>query len=200
MKFRTAMLISIGMIFLLNGCAPSFDPDPATIKYANDHNLSNKDYQEAEIMCVSDKLLRKQDRRNIMQHVFTMFAIFEQKECERSYKMMTSSHPEDNWRVVYNNCIHNIPKSLTLAQQNASVDSKGSLKINLKMYNGIFKIEDDEGDLYGYVVFAKENGKEIVYAADATAHSIKISGNRRFIKEGILNALEKKPNSCKVFK
>ena len=190
-----------------SGCGRSFSSHQPTINYVKQHKIVNKDYEESEIMCISDKPLTKKER----DEIFLLSSVryhsdYTAQECKRSYISMINSPGGHNggWGRTYQNCQNNVFTSIARSETNHFKRySDKAYKIEFRHYDGIYPVSRlDKSDLDGYLGFDEREGKTIVYVADTTnqSKSIKRPSKIGFIKEGVINYMKKYPNKCKPFK
>lgn len=204
---RVISFVSItSLSFLITGCgAPALQPHKPTMDYAKQHNLSNKDYQESEIMCISDKTLTTEEKMDIFLAGSKKFHHdFSPQKCKNSYTNgLKYGKPQDigEYHKDYNKCKgENIQASLTKSKYAhfKKYDDK-SFKIEYRYYHGFINPKDTEkGLLYGYIGFDDKDNHTIVYVADSTNEEKYIDkpSNFGFIKDGVLNYMDTHPNKC----
>jgi len=205
MKRLILSIMALGMLLSFNGCAPSFSSNSPTLKYANNNNLTNKDYQESEIMCISDKPLTKEDRGEIFLLASARFhADFSTNKCKFSFRASaTRSEPNKYQRHKerLSRCLDHVYFSIAESERSHYIKySDTAYKIEFRHYKGddeLFK-DGKVNKLYGYLGFEERDNQTIVYVADATQNTTNSNSEIGYIKEGVLNYMKEHPNKCKV--
>jgi len=205
-SFGISLAVTTALSFGFSGCSPSFESHQPTINYAKKHKIQNKDYNESEIMCISDKPLTKKDRDEIFLFSSARYhSDYTDQECTSSYISMINSPGGHNggWGKTYKRCLNNVYESISRSETiHFKRYTDKAYKIEFRHYDGIYPVSRlDKSDLDGYLGFNEINGKTIVYVADVTNQNTRIKRPSKigFIKEGVMNYMKKYPNKCQAF-
>lgn len=197
---------ALSMMFA--GCgAPTFQSHTPTKNYAKQHNLTNNDYQESEIICISDKPLTVEEKKDIFLSVSVRYhSDFSLQMCKNSLQNGLKYSPQNrnDHYVQYKRCegkdlITSIAKTET---DHLKRYSDKSYKIEFRHYKGIYDTSrTDKSILYGYLGFDERDNQTIVYVADGTNEEkyIERPSEMGFIKEGVHNYMKYHPGICKPF-
>lgn len=209
MKRVFSFVVITSLSFLITGCgAPPLQPHKPTIDYAKQHNLSNKDYQESEIMCISDKTLTMEEKNDLFLAGSKKFHNeFSPQMCKKSFDNgLKYGKPQDilRYQTDYLRCKgENIQASYAKSEsEHYKKYDDNSFKIEYRYYKGFINPKDTEKSLlYGYIGFEDKDNHTIVYVADSTNDEKDIANpsNFGFIKDGVLNYMDTHPNKCNPF-
>lgn len=195
-------LVALGVIGF-SGCGSSFSPSPATVKYVEENKLVNEDYEESEIMCVSDGVLTKEQRDDIFLYASTRFhADFSNHKCTKDYKYSLSYKKIDIANYRYKNCQNFLYFSVAESEKSHFVRySPTAYKIEFKHYNGVVNpfTQSKDSQLFGYVGFEDVNNSTVVYVSDTSNDDKSSESKTGYLKEGVLNYMKQNPSVCKAF-
>lgn len=202
----SSALIS-AVVIGLSGCAPSFTPDAQTVNYAKKNELLNTDYQESEIMCISDTLLTQEDKGEIFSLVSVRFhADFSTNQCKFSFRANSTTTEPEKYQMhqrILASCLDDVYYSIAESERSHYVKySDTAYKVEFRHYRGVDELFKDGkvNKLYGFLGFEDRDNQTIVYVADATQDAISSDSNIGYIKEGVLNYMKEHPTKCRAFK
>lgn len=195
------------VIIGLSGCVPSFTPNAQTVNYAKKNQLLNKDYQESEIMCISDKPLTQEDKGEIFSLVSVRFhADFSTNQCKFAFSAHATKSEPEKYKMhqeILASCLDHVYYSIAESERSHYIKySDTAYKVEFRHYKGVDELFNDGkvNKLYGYLGFEDRNNQTIVYVADTTQDAFGSDSKIGYIKEGVLNYMKEHPSKCRAFK